>query len=287
MSTLKGKVAVVTGGNSGLGYATAFELAARGAKVIITGRRKEAVSQAVEALNAELKGGAAEIGGGAGESRSVAGKIGGGERKIGGGAAEITGIVADQGSLQAIDQLVQLVGKDFGQVDILFINAGVAPFMPIEGTTEELFDQVMDINFKGAYFTLNKFLPLLSEGAAVTLLSSVVSGAAVPYSSVYTASKAALDSLTRVAAVELAPRKIRVNTISPGMFETPIFGKAGLDEATLKGYIETQTKRIPMNRIGQPFEIAKMVAYLSGPDAGFITGANYVIDGGVTLNTMS
>jgi NAD(P)-dependent dehydrogenase (short-subunit alcohol dehydrogenase family) len=142
----------------------------------------------------------------------------------------------------------------------------------------------MDVNFKGAFFTLSKFIPLLREGAAVTLLSSVNATSGMANTAVYAASKAAMHSLVKVAATELAPRGIRVNAVSPGPIDTPLFGKTGLDEAALQGFAAAMQHRIPLKRFGTSEEVAKLVGFLSGDEAGFITGAEYVIDGGVNVN---
>ncbi len=250
MSTLQGKVAVVTGGNSGMGYATAKEFASLGATVIITGRNRTSVETAAS----ELK---------------------------------VKGITADQASLTDTDALVKEIKDAYGKVDILFINAGVGAFSPIEQTTEDLYDRIMDINFKGAYFTLSKFLPILSDGAAVTFNSSINATVAMAGAAVYSASKAAINSLTKVAAIELAPRSIRVNTISPGPIHTAILTKTGMDEPTIANVKTSLADKVPLKRIGDSEEVAKLVAFLSGPDGAFITGAEYIIDGGVNLNAFA
>jgi len=249
MSTLQNKVAVITGGNSGIGLATAKELLEKGAKVIITGRRQSAIDEAI--------------------------------KQLGAGA---TGILADTADLVHTDALVQKVKKLHGGVDILFINAGVGHFFPLEAATEEQFDQIMNINFKGAYFTLSKFLPLLNEGSSVIFLSSVSATTGMANSSVYGASKAALNSLVKVASTELAPRKIRVNSVSPGPIETPILDKAGFDEASRDGFTTAMKARVPLKRFGTAWEVAKLVAFLGSDDAAFITGGDYVVDGGLAVN---
>ncbi len=247
MSGLNKKVAVVTGGNSGIGYAAAKDLAHKGANVIITGRNQEAVNKAANEL-------------------------------------DVTGIVADQSNLADTDRLVAEVKEKFGAVDVLFINAGVAAFAPIENADEAHFDNMMNINFKGAYFTLSKFIPVLNDGASVIFLSSVNAGAGMPNSSVYGASKAAMNSLVKVAASELAPRRIRVNAVSPGPIETPIFGKTGFDEATLQGFATAMGNRVPLKRFGGAHEVANLVSFLASDHATYITGADYVVDGGVSIN---
>lgn len=249
MSTLQNKVAVITGGNSGIGLATAKELLEKGAKVVITGRRQAAIDDAVTALG-----------------------------------TNVTGILADTADLSHTDALVEKVKGLHGNVDILFINAGIGSFFPLDVATEEQFDKIMNINFKGAYFTLSKFLPLLKEGSSVIFLSSVSATTGMANSSVYGPSKAALNSLVKVAATELAPRKIRVNSVSPGPIDTPILDKAGLDAATRDGFVTAFKARVPLKRFGTATEVAKLVAFLGSDDATFITGGDYVVDGGVGIN---
>ena len=246
---LEGKTAVVTGGNSGIGYATARKLRERGADVVITGRDGEAVERAAREIGA-------------------------------------VGMVADQSSLDDIDALVGGVGASFGGVDILFINAGVAVFAPVELLDEAQFDAVMNVNFKGAFFTLQKFLPLLRDGASVINLSSINAYTGMPNTAVYAASKAALNSLTRTAAYELAPRGIRVNAVNPGPTQTAIFGKLGMPDEAIRGFAAAMQDRIPLKRFGQPEEVASLVAFLASDEAGFITGAEYNIDGGTNLNPL-
>ncbi|MEL7531775.1 MAG: SDR family oxidoreductase [Bacteroidota bacterium] len=247
MGKLDGKVAVVTGGTSGIGYATAEELIANGAKVFITGRTAETVATAAQQLGA-------------------------------------TGIASDQSDLAQIDALVAQVKEQADKVDILFINAGIAAFAPLEQITEELFDNITNVNYKGALFTLQKFLPLLGKGSSVINLSSINGYAGMPNTAVYGSSKAALNSLTRVAAFELAERGIRVNAVSPGPVNTPIFGKIGMPAEALNEFAGAMQERIPVKRFGEPSDIAKLVSFLASDDASFITGSEYVIDGGVNLN---
>lgn len=246
MSTFNNRVAIVTGGNSGIGYATAKALKAEGAKVIITGRRKEAIEKAAEELG-------------------------------------VTGIVADQSSLVATAQLVAQVSKDFGKVDVLFINAGVAHMLPIAQVTEDHYDEIMNINLKGAYFTLNKFIPILNEGAAVVFLSSNTASFTNAGASVYAASKAALNSVMRTAALELAPQKITVNSVSPGPTQTEILNKSGHDAATLESLHAWMIERLPMKRLGTAEEVAKLVLHVAGDAGRFITGSDFVIDGGMII----
>jgi len=249
MKNLNGKIAVVTGGNSGIGYATAEKLKAEGAHVIITGRSPERVQKAADELG-------------------------------------VTGIVADVSSLSAIDDLVIQVKDAFHKVDILFVNAGIFEPAPVGGITEDLFNRIMDINFKGAVFTTEKFLPILNDGASIINLSSVNAYTGMPNTAIYGASKAALNSFTRTAATELAPRKIRINSVNPGPVETPIFGKTGMEEEQLNGFAEAMQNRVPLKRFGKPQEIANVVAFLASEDASFITGSEYNVDGGVNVNPL-
>ncbi|WP_114791254.1 SDR family oxidoreductase [Niabella yanshanensis] len=245
--TLQHKVAVITGGNSGIGLAAAKELVAREATVLITGRRKEAVYKA-----------AAETG--------------------------TIPFIADQASLEDIEKLKEELQERFGKIDILFINAGITGgFASIADVSVENFDSVMNINFRGAYFTLSKLIPLLSDGASVVILSSIVAATYHPNSSVYQASKAALNSIAKTAAAELASRNIRVNIISPGPHKTEVMKKAGLDATTLEQINDQLVNSIPLKKMGDPADIAKLVAYLSGPEAGFITGSEIIVDGGMML----
>ncbi|MFA6248415.1 MAG: SDR family oxidoreductase [Mucilaginibacter sp.] len=250
MKTLTNKVAVVTGGNSGIGYATAKELADKGANVIITGRNKDAVAKAADELG-------------------------------------VIGIVSDQGQLGQIDELVAHVKAQFGKVDILFLNAGVANFSPVESATEAHFDSIIDLNLKGVYFTVQKFIPILNDGASIVFNTSVNATLGMPNSSVYAASKAAILSLNRVLAVELAPRSIRVNAVSPGPVATPLYGKIGLTEEEVNGFGTILGERILLKRFAKPEEIANVVRFLASDDASFITGTELVVDGGLTVNAVT
>lgn len=242
MYNLKDKVAVITGGNSGIGYAAAKKLKEAGATVIITGRRKEAVDIAASEL-------------------------------------QVTGLIADQSSLSDIEDLVSAVVIRFGKVDVLLINAGITRFGTIETMQETVFDEVMNVNFKGAYFTLSKFVPALNDRASVIILSSTSATISPQSASVYAASKAAINAMVKIAALELAHRQIRVNTISPGPIATEIMHKIGLDDK-----LEMQlVNSIPLSRLGRPEEVADMVAFLSDDGAGFITGANFLVDGGQSI----
>lgn len=246
MDNLKNKVTVITGGNSGIGYATAKQLKEQGATVIITGRRKEAIEKA-----------ASELG--------------------------VRAIVADQSRISDIENLASKVKEDFGQVDILFINAGIAGLGTIEQATETLYDDIMNINLKGAYFTLSRFIPILKDGASVIFLSSNTASMSGAGSSIYSSSKTALNAVMKIAALELAPRKIRVNSVSPGPTETEVMKKVGLDEITVKSIMDVVVDKIPLKQMGTSEDVAKMVSYLSSEASKFITGADFIMDGGMVL----
>ncbi|MET3029370.1 SDR family oxidoreductase [Flavobacterium sp. UW10123] len=249
MKNLENKVAIVTGGNSGIGYAAAAELAAKGAKVIVTGRNKEALAKAESELN-------------------------------------VTGIVADQSDLKSIDNLVEEVKSKFGKVDILFLNAGIAAFAPLDSASEDHYDSIMNVNVKGVYFTVQKVLPILNDGGSIIFNTSVNAHVGMPNSSVYAASKAAVLSLNKVFAVELASRKIRVNAVSPGPIETPLYGKVGLEKEEVEGLGSALGEKILLKRFGQSAEVAKTVSFLASDDASFITGSEIVVDGGLIVNTV-
>lgn len=246
MENLRGKTALVTGGNSGIGYATAQELKAQGATVIITGRRQEAIEAA-----------AAQLG--------------------------ISGLIADQGKLEDTERLAAEVKTRYGKLDILFINAGVSSGSSVESATEEVFDYVMDVNFKGAYFMLSRFIPLLNDGASVVFLSSNTASMNLANSSIYSSSKAALNAVMKIAAVELAPRKIRVNAVSPGPTKTEILNKAGYSDEELQGVKAWIIDNVPLRKMGTAVDVGKMVAHLSAEASSFITGSEFIMDGGMSL----
>lgn len=247
MGKLEGKVAVITGGNSGIGLATAKEFKNEGARIVISGRDRQTLDEAA--------------------------------REIGG---DVLAVQSDASSLSEINKLFAAVKERFGKIDVLFVNAGIGKFAPLEAVTEEFFDAVMDINFKGAYFTIQKALPLLNDGASIVLNTSINAHIGMPNSSVYAASKAALITLARTLSAELVGRGIRVNAVSPGPVMTPIYGRLGLPPEELEETAKNILEQIPMKRFGQPEEIAKTVLFLASADSSFLLGTEIIADGGMS-----
>jgi len=243
---LQNKVALVTGGSSGIGFATAERFAAEGAKVIITGRR-------VEELNAAVK-------------------------KIGHGAI---GIQGDVSKLSDLDRLFAEVKEKAGRVDVLFANAGIGAFEPMGQITEAQFDRIFGINVKGLLFTVQKALPLMPEGASIVLNASIVSMKAMPAFGVYSATKAAVRSFARSWALDLKDRKIRVNAVSPGMVITPAYkNELGLSDEQIAQFQGEFAKTIPLGRSGTPEEIANAVLFLASSESSYVNGIELFVDGG-------
>lgn len=244
---LEDKVAVVTGGNSGIGLATAQRFAAEGAKVVIFGRDAKSLDSAVASI----------------------------------GDAAI-GVQGDVTQMADLDRLYQRVEAEHGRIDTLFVNAGVAQIRPLEEVDEEHFDLLFDINVKGAFFTVQKALPLLSEGASIVLNASIASHTGNPAFSVYSATKAAVRSLARTLSADLLERRIRVNSISPGPIATPIFGRIGVPEEAQDDMARTFTEQVPMKRFGNPEEIASAAVFLASAESSYVLGHDLVVDGGMT-----
>lgn len=248
MSKLKGKVAVVTGGSAGIGLATAKEFLAQGARVIITGRNQQTIDQALLQL---------------------------GDNAI--------GVQADAANLEDTNKLVETVQSQFGKVDILFVNAGVALQEPVGQVTEATFDTIVDINFKGAVFTTEKFIPILNDGASIIHMTSVSAFTFASGTAIYSASKAALTAYSKSAAVELSDRKIRINIVAPAMTETEAIYKGQFASEEIHAFIRS---KMPFKRYGEPQEVARTVAFLASDDASFISGAEITIDGGASVNAL-
>jgi NAD(P)-dependent dehydrogenase (short-subunit alcohol dehydrogenase family) len=247
-NSFENKIAVITGGNSGIGYAAAKEFKELGATVIITGRRKDALDKAAEELG-------------------------------------VHSVLADQGILADIDKLAATVKAQYKKVDFLFINAGMSGgVLPIEHSTVANFEEVMNVNVRGPYFTLSKFVPLLNDGASVVFLSSIAAQVSTPQFSVYSASKAALNSIAKTAALELAARKIRVNIVSPGPTKTNLMSRVDIDPELMLKFHENIMAKSPLGRMGEPEEIAKTVVHLCEDSSAYITGAEILIDGGMALS---
>jgi NAD(P)-dependent dehydrogenase (short-subunit alcohol dehydrogenase family) len=244
--TLQGKVALVTGGNSGIGLATAKLLHSQGAKVVIAGRDQKTLDEAAAA--------------------------------IGNGTVAVK---ADVSKLGDVDKLFATIAKQAGKIDILFANAGIAKFAPIPDTPEALYDELFDINVKGVFFTIQKAIPNLNDGASVVLTTSVVNQKGWPGTSVYSATKAALRSFVRTAAAELIGRGIRVNAVSPGPIATPIFDRMGMPKQATDEMAQGILAQVPMKRFGQPEEVAAAVAFLAGPDSLYTTGVELEVGGGI------
>ena len=243
---LNGKVAVVTGGTSGIGLATAERFAAEGAKVFLTGRRPEELAAAV--------------------------------KHVGHGAVGVRGDVAQ---LADLDRLYATVKDQAGRVDVVFANAGVGEFAPVGQITEDHYDKVFGINVKGLLFTVQKALPLMPDGAAVVLNASIVSVKGMPNFGVYSATKAAVRSFARTWANELGPRRIRVNVVSPGPIETPAIERLTGSKEAATAMFDQMAKAIPLARAGQPDEIAKAVVFLASDDASYVNGVELFVDGGM------
>jgi NAD(P)-dependent dehydrogenase (short-subunit alcohol dehydrogenase family) len=245
MGNLEGKIALITGGNSGIGLATANQFVNEGAYTFITGRRKPELAAAVK-----------EIG------------------------RNVTGVQGDVSNLADLDRLFAQIRKEKGKLDIVFANAGVAKYAPLGTITEEFYDSIFNINVKGVLFTVQKALPLLPDGASIILNASIVASKGLPSNSVYSATKAAVRSFARTWTTDLKDRRIRVNAISPGPIDTP-----GLSELLASSETGQERKKmisttVPLGRFGAPDEIAKAVLFLASDDSSYITGTELFVDGG-------
>ena len=247
MNRFANKSILVTGGSSGIGLAAAKAFAAEGGRVIITGRDSGTLASAL-----------AELG-----PKAIA-------------------LRNDAGSVAQARQLASDLAAQSIKLDAVFINAGVARFAAFADVDEALWDQTFDINVKGAYFQLQALLPLFNEGASIVINGSINAHIGMPNSSVYAASKAALITLAKTLSAELLPRGARVNVVSPGPVATPLYGKLGLDQATLEATAAQIQAQVPLGRFGTSEEIAATVLHLASPESAFIVGSEIIVDGGMS-----
>src|SRR6516162_4086618 len=242
---LNGKLAVVTGGNSGIGLATAKRFVSEGAYIFITGRRQKELDTAVK-----------EIG------------------------KNVTAVQGDVSNLADLDRLFAQIKKEKGEIDIVFANAGVAKYAPLGKITEELYDSIFDTNVKGLLFTVQKALPLLRDGGSIILNASIVGSKGLASNSVYSATKAAVLSFARTWTTDLKDRRIRVNAVSPGLIDTPGVNDQVASTAAGQQLLNMVSNGVPLGRRGTPDEIAKAVVFLASDDASYVTGAELFVDGG-------
>ncbi|MEM6582965.1 MAG: SDR family oxidoreductase, partial [Pseudomonadota bacterium] len=237
--------AVITGGNSGIGLTTAQTYINEGARVIITGRNQETLDRALETLGSNA-----------------------------------IGVQGDVSSMEDLDRLADTLRQKVGNIDILFANAGMGVFAPIDGVTEADFDKQFDINVKGAFFTVQKLLPLLKEGASVILTASAVHEKGVATGSLYFATKAAVRSLARTLASELAPKGIRVNTLSPGIVRTHFAENTNVGSDAFEGFVGMVESQAPLARAGKTQDMANAALFLGSDDSTYMTAADLLVDGG-------
>ena len=245
MGKLEGKIALITGGNSGIGLATAKQFVDEGAYVFITGRREQELDSAL--------------------------------RKIG---KNVTAIQGDVSSVSDLDRLFAQIKRDKGKLDIVCANAGVATYAPFGQITEEHYDSIFNINVKGLLFTVQKALPLLPDGASIILNASIVASKGLSSNSVYSATKAAVRSFARTWTTDLKDRRIRVNAISPGPIDTPGLSKLVTSSEASRQRMAAISTIVPLGRLGRPDEIAKAVVFLASDDSSYITGTELFVDGG-------
>lgn len=249
MKKLEDKVAVITGGTTGIGQAAARLFHEQGARVFITGRNEKTLAEAQKNL-----------------------------------PADVTAVRSDASRLEDIDALATEIKEKAGRVDVLYVNAGIAKFMPFEAITPDIFDEMFNINVRGAYFTIQKLLPLMGEGSSIVLTTSIAADLGMATSSAYGATKAALSSLARTLSNELAPRGIRVNEVSPGPIETPIYDKLGMPADQVDGFKGMMSDLVPVKRFGSAEEVAKAALFLASSDSSYLLGSKIRIDGGFALN---
>jgi len=247
MQKFKNKVVLITGGTNGMGFTTAQKFITEGAKVVITGRSEETINRAIKELGTNA-----------------------------------IGIVSNAGKLSDILELKDQISKHTDQIDILFVNAGYGKFMPIEMVRESDFDELFDLLVKGTFFTVQQILPLMPKGSSIILNTTFLTEVGHPNMSVYTAAKAAVQSLIKTFAAECTSKEIRVNGISPGYIKTNIFNNTGLTPEEIKKTIDAVIPTLPFKRFGEPSEIAKTVLFLASDDASYIHGTEITVDGGLS-----
>ena len=247
MTRFENKTVVVTGGTSGIGLAAAQQFAQEGAKVVIFGRNAETLASAADSID-----------------------------------GDVLSVQGDVSSLADLDNLFSQTVSTIGKIDSLFVNAGIVLMGPISEMNEAVYNQLMDVNLKGAYFTIQKALPNMNDGGSIVLNTSINANIGMAGTSLYAASKAAVVSFARTLSAELVSRNIRVNAVSPGPVETPIFGRMGLSEEQLQGFASQVQQQVPLGRFGKPDEIAKAVLFLASDDASFVVGEEMIVDGGMS-----
>jgi NAD(P)-dependent dehydrogenase (short-subunit alcohol dehydrogenase family) len=245
MGKLEGKIALVTGGNGGIGLATAKQFVNEGAYVFVTGRRDPELTAAVK-----------EIG------------------------RNVTGIQGDVSNLADLDRLFAQIKQEKGKLDIVFANAGIAKYAPFGSITEKLYDSIFNINVKGVLFTVQKALPLMPDGASIILNASIVASKGLAANSVYSATKAAVRSFARTWTTDLKARRIRVNAVSPGSIDTPGLSDLLASAETGRERLKMISNAVPLGRLGTPDEIAKAVVFLASDDSSYVTGTELFVDGG-------
>src|SRR5437660_7459724 len=242
MAKLDGKIALITGGTSGIGLATAKQFVSEGAYVYITGRRAPELSAAVKEID-----------------------------------RNVTGVQGDTSNLADLDRLFAQVEREKGRLDVVFANAGIAQYAPLGKITEEHYDSIFDVNVKGLLFTVQKALPLMPDGGSIILNASIVASKGLPANSVYSATKAAVRSFARTWTTDLKDRHIRVNAVSPGVIDTP--GLAELIASGEAGKEGLSLNAVPLGRLGTPDEIAKAAVFLASDDSSYVTGVEHFVDG--------
>ncbi len=246
MGKLTGKTALITGGTTGIGYATAKLFLEEGARVAIVGQDESRVSEAAKSLG-----------------------------------AEVVAIKADVSSISDMSNVANKLKSEFGTLDVLFANAGIAKPMPFSDVNDENIDSQLDVNFKGVIYSIKSVIPLLKNPSSVVMTSTTMIEKGVAGMSVYAATKAAVRSLARTLSAEYAEKGIRFNTISPGLVETPIYGKLGLPEQAVSEWAEQLLAKVPASRFGQPEEIAKAVLFMASDDSNYMLGEDILFDGGM------